>query len=132
MRIYRRFSPVLFVSAALLVLASCVSTPPIIPEGLSPAELVQKAQNASDRNKYENAIAYYQAILDRYPQDLSASVGAEYEIAFIRYKQKKYDDSKLRFRNLLSRYEGTDAALLPAQYKILSEKVLGKMELEKK
>jgi len=132
MRLHRRFAFVLFAALTSLVISGCASAPTSIPDGLSPAELVQKGQDASDRNKYEQAVSYYQAILDRYPQDISAVCGAEYEIAFIRYKQKKYDESKAGFRALLARYEGTDAALLPAQYKILSEKVLGKMELEKK
>jgi len=99
---------------------------------MTAAELVQKAQEASERNRYEQAIGYYEAVLARFPQDMTMVCTAEYEIAFIRYKQKRYDDSKAGFRALLERYNATDAELLPAQYQILAEKVLVKMELEKK
>jgi hypothetical protein len=53
---------------------------------------------------------------------------AEYEIAFIHYKQKMYDQSKAEFEALLDRYDTPDAELLPQQFKILSEIVLTRME----
>lgn len=121
--------------AVLLVfgqLVSCASAPVVIPEELTPMELVQRAQDATDKNQYDTAIQYYQAILDRYPDDMEMVCTAEYEIAFIKYKQHKYDEAKAGFTALLERYNQPDAEFLPAQYKILAEKVLAKMELEKK
>ncbi|AEJ19036.1 hypothetical protein [Gracilinema caldarium] len=111
---------------------SCTSTPVVIPEDLTPMELVQRAQDATDKNQYEVAIQYYQAILDRYSDNIEMICTAEYEIAFIKYKQKKYAEAKAGFSALLKRYEAVDAEFLPTQYKILSEKVLAKMELERK
>jgi len=111
---------------------SCASSPVVIPEGLTPMELVQRAQDATDNNKYDVAIQYYQAILDRFSDDIEMVCTAEYEIAFIKYKQHKYAEAKAGFTALLERYTGADADFLPAQYKILSEKVLAKIELEKK
>ncbi len=128
MRVYT-FVPIMLVLGLMI---SCASSPVTVQENLTAAELVQKAQEASERNRYEQAVTYYDAILTRFPEDLTMVCTAEYEIAFIRYKQKRYDDSKAGFRALLERYTATDAELLPAQYQILAEKVLAKMELEKK
>lgn len=113
-------------------LVSCASAPVVIPENASPMELVQRAQDATDNNKYDVAIQYYQAILDRFGDDREMVCTAEYEIAFIKYKQHKYAEAKAGFNALLERYKGADADFLPAQYKILAEKVLAKIELEKK
>jgi outer membrane protein assembly factor BamD (BamD/ComL family) len=131
----RRTTVWLFLSAVLLVssqLVSCASAPVVIPDGLTPMELVQRAQDATDKDQYDVAIQNYQAILDRNPDDIEMVCTAEYEIAFIKYKQHKYTEAKAGFTALLERYKEADAEFLPAQYKILSEKVLAKMELEKK
>ena len=123
-----------FFAAALCAaaLGSCASGPLVVREGLSPAELTQSAQDAYDRGRYGDAQVYYETILTRFPNDLPAVCGAEYEIAFINYKQKNYDEAKAGFRALLERYKSADAALLPAQYKVLGEKILAKIELENK
>ncbi len=120
---------VILVAAAALFL-SCASAPIPAPEGLTPAELIQRAQDANDANNREQAVIYYRAVLDRFPDDLGAACAAEYEIAFIDYKEENFEASKTGFRTLLARYEGPDAALLPAQYKILGEKILAKIELQ--
>jgi outer membrane protein assembly factor BamD (BamD/ComL family) len=103
---------------------SCLSGPVDIPADLSAAEIVQQAQEASDRNRYKISLQYYEAILERFPQDMEYVCAAEYEIAFIHYKQKKYEDSRAEFTALLSRYNGPDGELLPPKFRILSEKIL--------
>jgi tetratricopeptide (TPR) repeat protein len=110
----------------LLGLAACTSMP-YIPENLSPAELIQKGQEASDRNRYKQSLQYYEAILERYPSYIDEVCAAEYEIAFIHYKQKQYELAKSEFHALLSRYETPDAELLPLQFKKLTEIVLAKI-----
>lgn len=122
---------VILVALATFVF-SCASAPVPAPEGLGPAELIQRAQDSSDKNNSKQAIIYYQAILDRFPTDLGAVCAAEYEIAFIQYKEKDYESAKTGFRTLLARYQGEDEALLPAQYRILGEKILAKIELQNK
>jgi outer membrane protein assembly factor BamD (BamD/ComL family) len=108
---------------------SCVSGPPDIPEGLSPAELIQRAQEASDKNKYNLALEYYSALLLRYPGNMEIACTAEYEIAFIHYKQKKHNQARTELNALLSRYDTPDEELLPAQFKILSQIVLEKLDV---
>lgn len=118
------FLPLLFVS--------CASGPVVIPGDITAEELIQRAQEASDRNRYAVSLQYYEAIRERFPFDLANVCAAEYEIAFIHYKQKKYAEAKDEFMDLLARYETPDGELLPGQFKILSAKILGKIDaLEK-
>jgi len=109
----------------IVVLAvSCASKPVVIPDDFTAAELIQRAQEASDRNKYNVSLQYYEAIIQRFPFDIDNICAAEYEIAFIHYKQKKYEPAKAGFNELLERYNTPDEALLPPQFKILSQKIL--------
>ena len=109
---------------AALLAASCVSKPVVIPDDLTPAELIQRGQEASDRNKFAHALQYYATVIERFPTDIDSVCAAEYEIAFIHYKEKKYDIAKIEFTDLLERYNTPDEALLPPQFKILSQKIL--------
>jgi outer membrane protein assembly factor BamD (BamD/ComL family) len=110
------------------VLYACSSGPLVIPQDLTAAELIQRGQEASDRNRYAVSLTYYETILERFPNDLDNVCAAEYEIAFIHYKQKKYPEAKDEFASLLARYDSPDEELLPPQFKILSTKILAKIE----
>ncbi|MDR2418563.1 MAG: tetratricopeptide repeat protein [Treponema sp.] len=107
--------------------SACASRPVEIPADLTPAELIQRAQEATDRNNYKRALQFYEAIIERYPFNTDDICAAEYEIAFIDYKQKNYETAITGFNALLARYEGADAELLPSQYRVLAELVLGKI-----
>ena len=126
------FAPLAALLFAVGLLAGCASGPVVIDEGLEPSELIQRAQEASDKNRTAVAIQYYQAILDRYPDDRYATCAARYEIAFIQFKQKNFEEAKKGFEELLALYEGPDAALLPAQFRVLGEKILAKILTEAK
>ncbi|MDR0598802.1 MAG: hypothetical protein LBG84_01790 [Treponema sp.] len=114
---------------AVLLLAACASTKVEIPEDTPPAKLIQKAQEASDTNKYKTALRYYQTLLEWYGDSAEYLCTAEYEIAFIRYKQRRYNEARSLFESLLSLYSRAEAAgtRLPPQFKILSEKVLARI-----
>jgi outer membrane protein assembly factor BamD (BamD/ComL family) len=114
----------------LLLIASCASGPVVVPEDMSPSEIIQRAQEASDRNRFDNARQYYQVLLDRFGSSIDLVCTAEYEMAFLNYKQKNYLEAEAGFNQLLSRYEGPDAILLPQHFKILAEKVLEKMKAD--
>jgi outer membrane protein assembly factor BamD (BamD/ComL family) len=122
---YRKFLVLVFFP---LLAASCASGPVVISNDLTAAELIQRGQEASDRNRYAVSLQYYEAIRERFPGDLSNICAAEYEIAFIHYKQKKYSEAKDEFADLLARYEDPDEELLPPQFRILSAKILAKIE----
>lgn len=115
------------------MVAACATGPVKLPDEITPAELIQRGQEASDRNRYNQALQYYQALLDRNPTNIDLVCAAEYEIAFIHYKQKKYDMAKTEFNVLLERYNSPDQELLPQQFKKLSNIVLERItEKEKK
>jgi outer membrane protein assembly factor BamD (BamD/ComL family) len=97
-----------------------MSGPVNLSDTTTPAELVQRAQEASDRNRYRLSLGYYETILERFPGDINYVCEAEFEIAHIHYKQKRYDLAESELRELLARYDQTDAELLPPHYKILA------------
>ena len=123
----RLINTVVFLATAFLVF-SCTTGPTVIPEGLTPAELIQRAQEASDRNRYEVSLQHYETLIERFPFDIDNIIAAEYEIAFIHYKQKKFDIAKAEFTDLLERYNSPDEELLPPQFKILTLKIMEKIE----
>jgi outer membrane protein assembly factor BamD (BamD/ComL family) len=106
---------------------ACASGPIEIPAELTPAELIQRAQEATDRNNYKRALLFYEAVIERYPFNTDDICAAEYEIAFIHYKQEDYEAAITGFNALLARYEGADAELLPQQYRVLAKLVLEKI-----
>jgi outer membrane protein assembly factor BamD (BamD/ComL family) len=108
----------------VVIAAGCVSGPEDVSDTITPMELVQRAQEASDRNRLNHSLGYYELILERFPDQIDYVCTAEYEIAFIHYKQKKYELSESGLRELLARYDGPDAELLPPQYRILANIVL--------
>jgi outer membrane protein assembly factor BamD (BamD/ComL family) len=100
----------------------------IIDDNLSPAELIQRAQEATDRNRYKIATQYYQALYDRNQDNIDIVITAEYELAFINYKQKNYQLAREKFNSLLDYYNTPDAELLPQQFKVLSQIVLQRID----
>ncbi|MDR3130618.1 MAG: hypothetical protein LBU18_03655 [Treponema sp.] len=117
--------PLVFVLTVLLF--ACYSGPDDINNDTTAAEIVQRAQEASDRNRYKLAMEYYRLILERFPGDIDMVCTAEYEIAFIHYKQRNYETARAGFKALLERYNTPDEALLPPQYKRLASIVLERM-----
>jgi len=109
--------------AAALILSACATTV-IIDEDMSSAEIMQRAQEAMDRNRYEIAIQYYEALYDRNQTNIDLIITAEYHIAHIKYKQKKYDEAREGLNRVLSYYTTADAILLPQHFRILSQIVL--------
>ena len=125
-----RFTAVVFFAA--LCLAACATGNLNIPHDLTPAELIQRAQEASDRNRYNQALQYYQALLERNSTNIDLVCTAEYEIAFIHYKQKKYSQAKEGFQSLLERYDAPDGDLLPPQFRRLATIVLERISEKEK
>jgi outer membrane protein assembly factor BamD (BamD/ComL family) len=132
MRCGRSFSLGHFIGVMFLLLSffiSCSSTPPVIPEGLTPMQFFQRAQEESDNYRWDNALLYYKTFLERYPNDLPNVLAARYEIAFILYKKEQYAESKKLFEELLDTYKKFDNPLAVPQWpKVLAEKVLRKIQ----
>ena len=107
---------------------SCNSGPIQVPEDMPPTKIIQRAQEATDTNRYKVGIQYYQILLERYGDINEYYVMSEYEIAFIRYKQKRYTEARKGFENLLVLYSAEGGETLPPQFRVLSEKVLARMD----
>ena len=119
-----RFTILLFSLTAVLCLVSCATGAVQIPEDLSPAVIIQRAQEAMDKNRYGIALQYYQALLERNSTNIDLVCEAEYEIAFIHYKEKKFIQAREEFNALLERYEAPGGEYLPQQFRTLALKVL--------
>jgi TolA-binding protein len=113
----------------LFAAVSCRTTPEPVPQDLLPSEIFQRAQEAVvERSDYDTALAYYQAFLERFPEDFQRIVEAEYEIAFIYYKKRDYQTAERLFRALLERYEAEGGELLPRWPQVLSQKLLEEID----
>ena len=110
-----------------ILLSSCASTINI-SEDLSPAEIIQRGQEALDRNRYGVAIQYYQALYDRNQSNIDLVITAEYHIANIHYKQGKYELAREELTALLQYYNTPDEVLLPQHFKLLAQIVLQRIE----
>jgi hypothetical protein len=119
---------ILTAAVAACLFASCSHIPKSIPDDLSAKEIVQRAQEATDAYHYDAAIVYYRTLNERFGSDPLYRTTAEYEIAFIAYKQKRYTEAKAGLEALLEEYAGPDGAGLPPRYSVLSKKVLEKIQ----
>lgn len=121
----------LIITAAAFVL-SCNTVPKDLnDENITPEEFFQKAQEAViNWSRYDTAICYYEEFIARFPDMKAKIIEAEYEIAFIKYKQKKYGESKKLFYALLDKYNTDEAVYYPEWPKILSNKILDIIEKE--
>ena len=110
-----------------LLLLGCQTQIPEIPEDLSQPEFFQRAQDAADDNNWPVALHYYETFIERFPNDEENVVAAEYEIAFIHYKMEEYEESQQLFEAILAKYDSDEDGSLPAWPRILSEKILDKV-----
>ena len=109
----------------LVALFGCKSAPDPIPDDVTPAVLLQMAQASILKdNNNDNAVYYYTEFLNRFPDETQKVVEAEYEIAFIHYKEKDYDTSKKLFEEIVAKYQGPNGDLLPRWPLVLTNKIL--------
>jgi tetratricopeptide (TPR) repeat protein len=113
---------------ALVLLFSACASNTRISEDLTPAEIIQRAQEASDRHRYRAAMQFYQALLERNRNNIDLVITAEYEIAFIQYKQRNFEAAREGLNGVLAYYDSPDAELLPQHFKRLAEIVLNRMD----
>ena len=119
------------VSFAIIFVVSCASVPKNIPLELSAKELNQKAQECTAAENYAGAEVYYKTLIQRYGMDTSVLIPAEFELAHVYIKQKKYDKAKPVLERVLSYYE-VDNGSLPREYKKLAQVDLNKIPQEEK
>jgi outer membrane protein assembly factor BamD (BamD/ComL family) len=127
---HRHFLTGVVFAAALF--ASCYTGPVKLSDDVTAAELIQQGQAAYEWNRYEQAAQYYAAILERFPDDIDRVCEAQYEIARIHYKQKKYGQAWEEMSALRARYDTAEAEFLPSKFKILSDIVLAQIAEKRK
>jgi len=118
---------ILIFLAVIIFLPSCATTV-TISDDMSPAEIIQRAHESMDRNRYSAAIQYYQALAERNPNNIDLVITSKYHLAFIHYKQKKFDQAREGMNDVLSYYNSPDAVFLPQHFKRLAQIVLENME----
>lgn len=122
-----RLVTALVLAIAFAFFASCATKLPAIPEDFSAAQIIQRAQERSDLYDWKGATYYYSALLERFPDDPALEVTARYELAFIQYKQRHYQEARKGFTAVLEIYASPKGASLPRTWKILTEKVMAKL-----
>ncbi len=119
------------IPAAVIVLAvsGCrtVPEPSSIPLETSVLDLSQKGQESIDVNNYKAAEVYYQLIIDRYGNDPAALTSAEFEIAHMRFKKKKYAEARPMYERIIARYAAEGGAQLPPKYLVLARNDLARI-----
>ncbi len=107
--------------AAAFLFAACSTVPKEIPEELSAPELTVLAQEQIDKGNNRGAEVYYQTIIDRYEYDASARIAAEFEIAHIKVKARKWDEASQRLAAIIAQYNEDTTMRLPPEYRKLAE-----------
>lgn len=112
-----------FVFAVSAIFFSCgtIPTEATVSPDLTPTELNQKAQEELDKGYIKSALAYYEILLNRYGQDVSVRTGAEYEIAHIYIKQKKWLEADRMLKMIINRYETAGGASISPKYYVLAK-----------
>jgi outer membrane protein assembly factor BamD (BamD/ComL family) len=106
------------VSIFILCLAACKSLPKEedIPPDLSAAALTQLAQTSYDGGNIALSELYYRVLAQRFANELAIRLSAEYEIAHIKIKQKKWEDAAAMLATILDYYKKENAYTLPQAY----------------
>lgn len=109
---------IIFASAifTLSILTSCV-TVKNIPDTLSAAQLIQYGQNAYGIKQYDNAEKYFLTTIERFGDDTTIYVEAQYELGHLYLEKKNYKKAYYSFKNVLSMYDYSSS--LPGSYRKL-------------
>jgi len=119
----------------ILFFFSCASVPKEgnVPQDMEVIDLIQKAQEAFEINNYRGAKKWYEIVVKRFGDDLPTRIEAEYEIAHILVKQKKWKEAYKMLASLISIYETKDGMKMPPEFyklaKLDYEKVIAKLPL---
>ncbi len=124
---------ILFMMLIALLFSSCHSLKKDLENpDLTPEEFFQKAQEAViDWNRYKLAIQFYEEFMRRYPDMKNKIIEAEYEIAFIKFKQRKFDESEELFKKLLEKYNTDEAVYYPSWPALMANKTLDNIAEER-
>lgn len=97
----------IIVTISYTFLSCATKMPALYKDGkpLTITEYDKIAQKEFDNDRFENAIAAYEALIINYPDKLRASVWAHYEIGFCYYVQEEYDKAEIYFRKVTNEFQ---------------------------
>ncbi|MCL2705485.1 MAG: tetratricopeptide repeat protein [Spirochaetaceae bacterium] len=129
MKIRREHSVIIFsLSIIFLIITGCRGVPKEIPANLQPEEYFKNAQSAVvDWGNYNAALFYYEEFIKNFPDMRGKIIEAEYEIAFIYYRKKNYEEAEKRFEAILEKYTTPESSYYNEWPRVLSEKILKKI-----
>lgn len=121
---------IVFCVCIILFFARCAHLPKssTVSTDLTSDEIIVLAQKEADNNNYAAAKAYYEILAERFATDTNILNIAEFEIAHILIKQRKYKQAHGMLTQILERFEGQGSALLKPEYKKLAEIDLEKIK----
>ena len=117
-------------ATAVLALAACTTNKAVIPEDASAKELIQRGQEAYEKNRTKDALAYYTAVVDRYGSDSALYIEARYEIAHLYMRKKNYDNAVPILEEITEMYASSPVGTFPASYQKLAQLELAKVPEE--
>ncbi|MBP5358616.1 MAG: hypothetical protein J6Y69_05455 [Treponema sp.] len=107
------------------IATSCTSIPETVPD--DPHQIVQLAQNATDHGNTKLARFYYEQLLEKHGNEADIYIEANYELAHLDIKAKKYADAVPRLDQILYIYDNVAPGVLPGKFKKLAAIDLAKV-----
>lgn len=114
--------------AALFLFTSCQSIPKDVPEDLTKADLIQLAQDSYEEGNKAAAQYYYELIIERFGDDPTARIVAQFEIAHLHIKAGDYDEAKPMLEEIIAAYDDPAVASAIPEYLKLAKIDLAKCE----
>lgn len=119
-----------FIFLILVLFSGCRTAIKSIPEDFPSDRYIHMGQQSAIEGYSNEALLYFTTYIERYPDDITQVIVAEYEIAHIHYKAERFTLAKELFTAILSKYDQEYAELLPAWVRILSEQLLEKINIK--
>lgn len=127
-----RFVKIILPLLLVTLFFSCKSIPKQVSQEWEDEDFFVMAQEASDDSAYHVSEYFYQVYIVRYPENHAKIVAAEYEVALIAFKSKKYKNAEFQMKAILEKYRSSPyVAYYDPRYKILAKKILEKIEEKK-
>lgn len=111
-----------------LFLLACETLPEEIPPNLDKRVFFKDAQEYMDGLAWETAKLYLNEFKQRFPNDRADILAADYQLGLIAYKQGQYGPALETFKEILAIYENDDSGELHEWVRVLSEKLLARIE----
>ena len=124
----KRMAKLTFVSVFVLsslMAMSCTSIPETVPDDAH--QIVQLAQNATDHGNTKLARYYYEQLLEKHGNEADIYIEANYELAHLDIKAKKYADAVPRLDQILYIYDNVAPGVLPGKFRKLAAIDLAKV-----